>query len=79
MSNKLIKAERSRAKDIRQGVIEQTPTPSKDRKGAKPYKIVGTFMDRELTVGRYKTLAQAQEALHNMERKKLYFKLRIVQ
>lgn len=78
MSNPRAKAERSKAKDIRQGIEEQRPVGGKSRKGAKPYKLVGSMWLWENAIfGRYKTLIQAEQALASYQKKRHYSNLRI--
>lgn len=78
MSNARVKAERSKAKDIRQGIEEQRPVSSKSRKGAKPYRLVGDFyVWHDYTFGRYKTRAHAEQALATNSKKSMYNNLRI--
>lgn len=78
MSNARVKAERSKAKDIRQGIEEQRPVHAKSRKGAKPYRLVGDFyVWQNYVFGKYKTLAQAEQALATHSRRSNYANLRI--
>ena len=73
MSNPRAKAERSLAKDIRQGVVEQRPLKPKARssKGGKPWKLEWTVFGRAFVSGSYKTQEQAEEAKARQERKGL--------
>lgn len=66
MSNPITKAERSRAKDIRQGIEEQSPVSSKKQK-KKKYAIIYdmTFLGcvrKGLTYGKYERLKDAENA-----------------
>lgn len=66
MSNPRAKAERSKAKDIRQGIEEQTPVSSKKQK-KKKYAIICdmTFLGtvrKEQTYGKYERLKDAENA-----------------
>lgn len=79
MSNARVKAERSKVKDIRQGIEEQRPVQSKSRKGAKPYRLVGDFyVWQNYVFGKYKTLAQAEQALITLQRRSNHSNMRIV-
>lgn len=79
MSNPWTKAERSLAKDIRQGVVEQRPALSKgkSRGGSKPYSVTGKFFDREFSLGRYATLDDAMKAVSARLRKSPYHGIRL--
>ena len=89
MSDPLVKAERSKAKDIRQGVIEQRPCGTKSKR-EKPIVIERRFhpncifpfsmKSREWrTWGRYRTHAEAVKVISGLERKYSYFEFRIKQ
>lgn len=79
MSDPRTKSERSKAKDIRQGIVDQRPVSSSKKK--KPMWIVrgewAIWMDREITIGKYPKLADAEKALASASKKKWYKNLRI--
>jgi len=80
VSDPRTKAERSLAKDIRQGVVEQRPVGSKgkSRGAAKPYAIKGSFFRwKEHVVGRYASLDDALKALSAYRRKALYHGIKL--
>lgn len=78
MSDARTKAERSLAKDKRQGVVEQKPVHAKDKKHKKPYTILGTIWHwNDYSIGHYLTLKDAEKALENFQKKSLYSNLRI--
>ncbi len=66
MSNPRAKAERSKAKDIRQGIEEQTPVSSKKQK-KKKYAIICDMMFmrsiiKNTVYGKYERLKDAENA-----------------
>lgn len=78
MSDARTKAERSLAKDKRQGVVDQKPVHAKDKKHKKPYAVVGSiWMWKDFAIGHYFTLKDAEKALENYQKKALYSNLRI--
>lgn len=79
MSDPRTKAERSLAKDIRQGVIDQRAGLGARAK-KKKYAIRGVWSmwgDRPVVVGRYASLKDAQKALEVASKKGYYSNLRI--
>jgi hypothetical protein len=80
MSDSKFKAERSAAKNARQGVVEQRPTHgSKSHKGKKPYELRGTFWwFKDFSIGKYATLEDAEKSLATHLKRKSYNDLRIV-
>ena len=80
MSDPRTKAERSHAKDIRQGVVEQRPVTANKKKKKKwivraDWKIA-ILHGRETVVGRYATLDAATKAAAAAE-KSFYTNVRI--
>jgi hypothetical protein len=79
MSNARSKAEASHAKDIRQGIVEQTTIHVKNRKIVKPYKITGNiWLWEDCLVGRYRTLHDTELAFETYQRKATYTNLKII-
>lgn len=87
MSNARAKAERSHAKDLRQGVVEQRPVSSGDKKKKKKQWAVrvdygGIFSKmwgREggTVIGKYASRAAAEQAAKSAERHSFYTNVRI--
>lgn len=81
MSDPRAKAERSKAKDIRQGITEQRPvTANKQKK--KPWVVRADwetrwFAGRELVIGRYAKLSDAEKAAEATRKKSYYTNVRI--
>ena len=85
MSNPRAKQERSKAKDTRQGIVEQKPVSSSLKKKSK-YKITAQYhqgcllykteKDR-FSIGKYTTLAGAEQALKSLSKYSFYTELRI--
>lgn len=77
MSNKRAKAERSKAKDIRQGLVEQRPVSSHEQK-KKKWIVKGKWIigflsnERPVVIGRYAKESDALKALAAAQ-KKSYF------
>lgn len=80
MSNPRAKAERSKAKDIRQGITEQRPVSSKSQK-KKPWVVranwTGVFSHREVAIGRYAKFGDAEKAAEATRKKSYYTNVRI--
>ncbi len=83
MSDPRAKAERSRAKDLRQGVVEQRPVSSSKAK-KKPWVLVGEWAflrlrpaSKECVLGRFATKRDAEKALEAALKKPYYINLRI--
>lgn len=81
MSNPRAKAERSKAKDIRQGVTEQRPVSSKSQK-KKPWVVRADWVlqwrdDFEVVIGRYAKLSDAEKAAEATRKKSYYTNVRI--
>lgn len=80
MSDPRAKAERSKAKDIRQGITEQRPVSSKSQK-KKPWVVranwAGVFHWRETLIGRYAKLSDAEKAADAALKKSYYTNVRI--
>lgn len=85
MSNPRAKAERSKAKDIRQGLVEQKPVTSNAKKKYK-YKVTAQYSESCLFwkhdkdrfhVGKYTSLTGAEQALKSLAKYKFYTDLRI--
>ena len=80
MSDPRAKAERSKAKDIRQGVIEQRPVSSGKAK-KKPWVLLGNWvllrLRQDCVLGRYATKRHAEQALEAALKKPYYSNLRI--
>lgn len=81
MSNPRAKAERSKAKDIRQGITEQRPvTASKQKK--KPWVVRAMWETRflpwrDVVIGRYAKLSDAEKAAEATRKKSYYTNVRI--
>lgn len=81
MSNPRAKAERSKAKDIRQGITEQRPVSSKSQK--KKRWVVRADWEtrilpwREIVIGRYAKLGDAEKAAEATRKKSYYTNVRI--
>lgn len=90
MSDAQAKAERSKAKDIRQGITEQKPLKGKAKKKKHTHRIVGEFASKSLfnasfnpewlqgtqTIGKYSSLQAAQTALAALSKQGIYTNLR---
>jgi hypothetical protein len=84
MSNPRAKAERSAAKDIRQGITEQRPVSVNSKKRLR-YKLVGDiefeysamFNRKDYCIGKYEKLSDAEKALKANQKKSYYKNLRI--
>jgi hypothetical protein len=81
MSDPRAKAERSRAKDLRQGIVDQRPVSSKSSK-KKPWVVRADWTvpwprDRETVIGRYAKLSDAEKAAESTRRKSYYTNVRI--
>jgi hypothetical protein len=86
MSDAQAKAERSKAKDIRQGVTEQKPLKGKSKK-KHTHRIVGEYASKfflnfdwlhgNQTIGKYSSLKAAQTALAALSKQSIYTNLRI--
>ena len=77
MSDPKTKAERSKAKDVRQGIVEQRPVSSNKKKKLK-YKIICELhLFRAITpdfcYGKYATLTDAENALKTIDKKFRYY------
>lgn len=76
MSNPRAKAERSKAKDLRQGITEQRPvTASKRKKKAYTLRVTMVWFNKQLaryTVGNYATLRDAEKAAEAARKKSYY-------
>lgn len=80
MSNAQAKAERSKAKDIRQGIIDQPSVKSKSRKRFTHRitaewsidTILSALDNGRFTYGKYTSLTAAQQALKSMAKYKFY-------
>lgn len=81
MSNPRAKAERSKAKDIRQGITEQRAVSSKSPK-KKPWVVRAEWVLRwlgnhEVVIGRYAKLSDAEKAAEATRKKRHYTNVRI--
>lgn len=81
MSNPRAKAERSKAKDIRQGIAEQRPVSSKSQK-KKQWLVRACWVlkwldDQEVVIGRYAKLSDAEKAAEATRKKAYYTNVRI--
>lgn len=81
MSNARAKAERSKAKDIRQGITEQRPVSSKSQK-KKPWVVRADWAPkwlsrREVVIGRYAKFGDAEKAAEAARKKSYYTNVRI--
>mgnify|MGYP000095921433 CR=1 FL=1 len=79
MSDPRTKAERSKAKDIRQGVVEQRSVGSKgSRKMAKVFRLTGSIWHwNDRVIGKYTTLMSARKAYFSAKSKGLYRNLKL--
>ena len=84
MSNPRAKAERSKAKDIRQGIKEQRPVNSGNKKKKHTHKLIGDygvpsgiFYCVDYCFGKYCNIRQAEEAFKSFSKKNYVNNLRI--
>lgn len=85
MSNPRTKAERSAAKDIRQGIIEQRPVSSNSKKKYK-YEVLCDLVFRNVRmnqkdyrIGKFAKLADAEKCVESSKKKGYYQNIRIVE
>lgn len=83
MSNPRTKAERSAAKDIRQGITEQRPVSVNSKKKYK-YEVIcdivfmhSTFNRKDYRLGKFHKLSDAQKCKAAAEKKSYYQNVRI--
>ena len=83
MSDARVKAERSKAKDIRQGILEQKPVSSNSKKKPK-YAVYAdlvfthcTLNRKNYCVGKYATMKAAEQAYQHALKVKYYSNVRI--
>lgn len=81
MSDPRTKEERSKAKDIRQGITEQRPVIPHEKK-KKKYAVKGKwtitfFKNPDTIIGKYATLKDAEKALKSAQKVKWYKDLHI--
>jgi len=81
MSNPRAKAERSKAKDLRQGIVEQRPVSSKSAK-KKPWVVRADWVlrwtcERGIVIGRYAKHSDAEKAAEATRKKSYYTNVRI--
>lgn len=83
MSNQRSKAERSKAKDIRQGIVEQKPVSSNSHKKAN-YEVLcdfqfmcSAFNRKDYRLGKFHKLSDAEKCKEAAEKKKYYINVRI--
>lgn len=85
MSNKRAKAERSAAKDIRQGITEQRPVSVNSKK--KPqYEVIcdivfmhSMFNRKDYRLGKFHKLSDAEKCAKAASKKGYYINVRIVE
>lgn len=83
MSNPRAKTERSKAKDIRQGVVEQQPLKPPSKKKDR-YEVLCdlVFMNtrmnhKDYRIGKFAKLSDAEKCVKASEKKKYYQNVRI--
>lgn len=83
MSNPRAKAERSKAKDIRQGIVEQRPVSTNSKKKYN-YEVLcdfcftnAAFNHKDYRLGKFHKLSDAEKCKEAAEKKKYYTNVRI--
>lgn len=81
MSDPRAKAERSKAKDLRQGITEQRPVSASKAK-KKPWTVRALFAPawlggRDVVIGRYAKQADAEKAAEAARKKSFYTSITI--
>lgn len=84
MSNPRAKAERSAAKDVRQGITEQRPVSSKTKNRKYRYEVLcdlfflnARMNHKDYRLGKFAKLSDAEKCAESAKRKRFYQNVRI--